>query len=98
MLATVIDQWDVIQVEKPAVQTQTCFAFCNRYANVIVRRAKAIADLNLKRFPSFCKPIIFSTTRRYIQLAEPVYQVQPPRLAWEEALHTSAATMHGSTR
>jgi len=47
MLAAVIRQWDVICVEKPAIQTQASFAFCDFDADVIVCRTKAIADFNL---------------------------------------------------
>src|ERR1051325_12079886 len=34
---------------------------------------------------------------RYIQLADPVYQVQPPRPRCPFAVYTSAATTYGST-
>ena len=34
---------------------------------------------------------------RYIQLADPVYQVHPPRPSWPAAVYTSAATTYGST-
>ncbi len=43
-------------------------------------------------------PRIHSTPARYIQPAEPVYQVQPPRPTWGCFEYTSAAATYGSTR
>jgi hypothetical protein len=42
--------------------------------------------------PRFLSPRIPSNPTRYIQLAEPVYQVHPPRPSWPFAVYTSAAT------
>jgi hypothetical protein len=47
--------------------------------------------------PRFRKPRIPSSPTRYIQLADPVYQVHPPRPSWPLAVYTSAATTYGST-
>src|SRR3954468_10689445 len=47
--------------------------------------------------PRFLRPRIPSRPTRYIQLADPVYQVQPPRPTCPSALYTSAATTYGST-
>src|SRR3954447_26383197 len=47
--------------------------------------------------PRLVNPRIPSNPTRYLQLAEPVHQVQPPRPSWPSAVYTSAATTYGST-
>ena len=47
---------------------------------------------------SSARPRIASMPTRYVQPADPVYQVQPPRPGYIGCEYTSAATTYGSTR
>ena len=57
-----------------------------RYSTVNSGQSRGMQGSIHSRSPRFVKPRIDSSATRYVQLAEPVYHVHPPRPSWPAAV------------